>query len=156
MPTQVAQHTPLADALTEAIQAKVIEVGLAQSNDASALAEYITLTLVNGKNQEDIVTELSTELLGLPANDPIVITLVAWMFEQVEVLNVQLNGAAQPSQVAEEPNLNAQDASATVEMDTDMNAGDASELNAYVFLSGPASLALPLPPFLDSRDREHR
>ncbi|KAG7129268.1 hypothetical protein HYQ46_010126 [Verticillium longisporum] len=59
------------------------------------------------------------------------------MFEQVEVLNIQLNGAAQPSQVAEESNLGAQDASANVEMDTDMNAGVASELNAP---TGPRSM----------------
>ncbi|KAM0332136.1 hypothetical protein ACHAQA_002409 [Verticillium albo-atrum] len=137
MPIQVVIGTPLADALNEAIQGKLIEVSLAQStNDAAALSEYIVLTLVNGKSQEEIVNELATDLLGLPANDPVAIQFVAWMFEQVDTLNNQLS-AAQPSQSAPEMNFGAQDESANAEMDTDMNASEASELNAP---TGPRSM----------------
>lgn len=125
MPVEIALNTPLADALNNAIQPKLLEVGWGTGDD-SALAEYIILMLVNGKTQEQIAAELSGELLGLPADDPSVHNFSSWLFEQIDLLNGQLNGGPAGGNTTADA---AQDNSQAGEMDTDMNANDISELN---------------------------
>lgn len=128
MPVEVAINTPLADALSTAIQPKLIEVGWGSGADDSALAEYIILMLANGKTQDQIAAELSGDLLGLPADDPGVHNFSRWLFEQIDLLNAQLNGGQPAGGHAVEPS--SQDQLPGGEMDTDMNANEASELNA--------------------------
>lgn len=125
MPVEVSLNTPLAEALTVAIQPKLVEVGWGTGGaDDSALAEYIILMLVNGKTQDQIAAELSGDLLGLGPDDPSTRDFSSWLFERIEVLNVQINGGN--DSMAEAP----QHGATAGDMDTDMASGDVSELNA--------------------------
>lgn len=127
MPVEVSLNTPLADALNAAIQPKLIEVGWGTGGaDDSALAEYIVLMLVNGKTQDQIASELSNDLLNLGPDDPSTRDFSQWLFQQIDALNSTINGGG--DSMAGAP----QDDAATGDMDMDMNAGDLSELNAYV------------------------
>lgn len=127
MSVEISLDTPLANALSAAIQPKLMEVGWASGSDDSALSEYIILMLVNGKTQEQIAAELSGELLNLPPDDPGALDFARWLFEQIGILNGQLN----------ETQAAGNDAGAAGDMDTDMGAGDVSELNAP---TGPRSM----------------
>ncbi|KAI4798125.1 hypothetical protein E4T45_11674, partial [Aureobasidium sp. EXF-8846] len=94
MSIEVVTGTPLAEALHNAVQPKLAEVGWSTgAADDSALAEYIILMLVNGKSQSQIASELSNDLLGLGPDDPSTNEFATWLFEQVHTLNGQLNGA---------------------------------------------------------------
>ncbi|KAG6040373.1 hypothetical protein E4U41_000694 [Claviceps citrina] len=128
MTVEVALDTPLAKALSTAIQPKLIEVGWGTGVDDSALAEYIILMLANGKTQDQIAADLSGDLLGLPADDPVVHNFSRWLFEQIELLHTQLNGGQHGGEVSMEGV--SQDQMQGGEMDTDMKANDASQLNA--------------------------
>ena len=96
MVVEVNLNTPLAEALSNVVQPKLAEVGWSTGHDDSALGEYIILMLVNGKTQEQIATELSNDLLNLPPEDTGATDFSKWLFEQVDVLNNQLNGVPQP------------------------------------------------------------
>jgi len=84
---------PLADALQNVIQPKLAENGWSSgAEDDSALSEYIVLMLANEKSQEQIASELATDLLGLPADDPGPSEFAQWLFQQVHIQNARLNG----------------------------------------------------------------
>lgn len=88
-------NTPLADALSDVVQPKLSEIGWNTGGlDDSALGEYIILMLVNGKTQEQIAAELSNDLLNLEPDNAGAIDFSRWLFEQVDLLNSQLNGAS--------------------------------------------------------------
>ena len=132
MTVEVSLNTPLAEALNAAILPKLVEVGWGSGGaDDGALAEYIILMLVNGKTQESIAAELSGELLNLGPDDPGARDFSKWLFDQIEILNAQINGGPVPG--GDSMADVSQDTASFGEMDTDMNAGDASELNAYVY-----------------------
>ena len=97
---EVALNTPLTEALSNVVQPKLSEVGWSTDGDDSALSEYIILMLVNGKTQEQIASELSNDLLNLPPEDTGATDFATWLFQQVQILNNQLNGgpAPQPQQ----------------------------------------------------------
>lgn len=93
MSVEVALETPLANALSNVVQTKLSEVGWSTGGlDDSALSEYIILMLVNGKTQEQIATELATDLLNLEPGDSAGVDFAAWLFQQVDSLNRELNG----------------------------------------------------------------
>ncbi|KAF6228313.1 hypothetical protein HO133_008043 [Letharia lupina] len=93
MAVEVVLNTPLADALSNVVQPKLSEVGWSTGGlDDSALGEYIILMLVNGKTQEQIAAELSNDLLNLGPDDTGATDFAKWLFEQVDILNGQLNG----------------------------------------------------------------
>lgn len=93
MAVDVALNTPLAEALSNAVQTKLMDTGWASGGlDDSALGEYIMLMLVNGKTSDQISAELSADLLSLPPEDTGPAEFTAWLFEQVDILNSQLNG----------------------------------------------------------------
>lgn len=95
---EVALNTPLAEALSNVVQPKLSEVGWSTDGDDSALSEYIILMLVNGKTQEQIASELSNDLLSLPPEDTGATEFATWLFQQVQILNNQLNGGPAPQQ----------------------------------------------------------
>lgn len=128
MPVEVSLNTPLADALNAAIQPKLVEAGWAGDGNDSALAEYIILMLVNGKTQDQIAAELSGELLNLPPEDPTSHDFARWLFEQIEILNGQMNGGAPTG--GDGMTGASQGGAGAGEMDTDMASTDLSELNA--------------------------
>lgn len=88
----VAVGTPLAEALSNAIQPKLVEMGWSSDSSDSALTEYVILMLVNGKTQEQIASELSNDLLGLGEGDTQAVDFSRWLFEQVDTFNQQING----------------------------------------------------------------
>jgi hypothetical protein len=93
MSVEVVTGTPLAEALQNAVQPKLAEVGWSTgAADDSALAEYIILMLVNGKTQDQIASELSNDLLGLGPEDASANEFATWLFGQVHALHAQLNG----------------------------------------------------------------
>lgn len=112
MPVEVAFDSPLATAINTAIQPKLQEVGWATESDASSLAELIVLMLANGKSEEEIAAEMAGDLLHLEPGDSTAREFSSWLFQQIDQLNAQLNGAPEPAE-------------GDVEMDTDA-------LNAYV------------------------
>ncbi|TKW55684.1 Nuclear polyadenylated RNA-binding protein NAB2 [Colletotrichum tanaceti] len=132
MTVQVVLNTPLADALSAAIQPKLVEAGWASgSEDDAALVEYIILMLVNGRTQEQIATELSADLLSLGPEDPGAMEFAAWLFQQAEQINAQLNGS--------QPAGNDAVSQGNGDFDTDMGANDGNELNASVSLLATAA-----------------
>ncbi|KAL8943431.1 MAG: hypothetical protein Q9216_001069 [Gyalolechia sp. 2 TL-2023] len=97
MSVEVSLNTPLADALSNIVQPKLTEIGWNTGGlDDSALGEYIILMLVNGKTQDQIATELSNDLLSLGPDDTGATDFSKWLFEQVHLLNAQINGSAAP------------------------------------------------------------
>ncbi|KAK1968911.1 hypothetical protein LZ32DRAFT_623967 [Colletotrichum eremochloae] len=133
MTVQVVLNTPLADALSAAIQPKLVEAGWASgSDDDAALVEYIILMLVNGRTQEQIATELAADLLGLGPEDPGAMEFAGWLFQQAEHINAQLNG----SQPAGSDMMSGM-SQGNGDFDTDMGANDGNELNAP---TGPRSM----------------
>ena len=75
------------------VQTKLSEVGWSTGGlDDSALSEYIILMLVNGKTQDQIATELATDLLSLEPGDSAGVDFASWLFQQVDSLNRELNG----------------------------------------------------------------
>ena len=102
MAVEVALNTPLAEALSNVVQPKLSEVGWSTGGlDDSALGEYIILMLVNGNTQEEIAAEIYNDLLNLGSDDTGASDFAKWLFEQVDNLNRQLNGApaSQTSQI---------------------------------------------------------
>jgi hypothetical protein len=88
---QITLESPLAQAVANAIQPKLVEMGWSDGQE-SPLIEYIVLMLVNGKTQEQIATELSNDFLGLDEGDTAALEFSHWLFGQVEQLNQQING----------------------------------------------------------------
>ena len=93
---QITLETPLARAVANVIQPKLVEMGWSDGQE-SPLIEYIVLMLVNGKTEEQIATELSNDFLGLQEGDTAALEFSQWLFTQVELLNQQINGAAPAS-----------------------------------------------------------
>ncbi len=109
MAVEVSLNTPLAEALSNVVQPKLSEVGWSTGGlDDSALGEYIILMLVNGKTQEQIAAELSNDLLNLGPDDSGAIDFSKWLFEQVELLNSQLNGGSAPQGPSAQPGQTVQ------------------------------------------------
>lgn len=93
LPT-ITQDSPLAAAIAEIIQPKLVEMGWSDAGQESALIEYIVLMLVNGKSQEQLATELSNDFLGLDEGDTQALEFSRWLFGQVEILDQQINGVS--------------------------------------------------------------
>lgn len=95
---QLTLESPLAQALSGLVQGRLEEEGWTTGGtDDSALGEYIMLMLVNGKTRDQLASELSTDLLSLPADDPAPHRFAQWLFDQAEQLHRQQAG---PSQAA--------------------------------------------------------
>ena len=108
MAVEVTLNTPLADALSDVVQPKLSEMGWSTGGlDDSALGEYIILMLVNGKSRDQIAAELSNDLLNLEPENSGAIEFSSWLFEQVDLLNAQLNGSATSQSTQAHPTQNS-------------------------------------------------
>ena len=97
MAVSVTLNTPLAEELSNVVHPKLAEIGWTTDGlDDSVLLEYIILMLVNGKTQEQIAAELSTDLLSLEPGDSSAVEFSRWLFEQVHILSGQLNSTSMP------------------------------------------------------------
>lgn len=117
MSFQVESGTALAQAIQNAVQPKLMENGWVAEGSDTALSEYVTMMIINGKTQEQVISELGTELLGVGEDDPAVAELASWLFQQIPTMKAQLNGqpAAEggdaPAQQQDEQTGASQDAS---------------------------------------------
>ncbi|PYI36549.1 hypothetical protein BP00DRAFT_360952 [Aspergillus indologenus CBS 114.80] len=133
MTTMVAAGTPLAEALSNVIPPKLVEMGWSSDGDDSALIEYVILMLVNGKTQEQIAGELSNDLLGLGEGDTQALEFSRWLFEQVEILNQQINGGgapalSDPTSAQAIPSFAEQEAAVPQPVGLDNNAQDDADM----------------------------
>lgn len=104
MAVEVQSGTALAQALQNVVGPKLAEAGWTSGAvDDNSLTEYIILMLINGKTQEQIASELAADLLGLPPDEPSTHEFARWLFEQVHMLNAQINGGAVPQQAQQQP-----------------------------------------------------
>lgn len=95
MAVSVTLNTPLAEELSNVVHPKLAEIGWTSGGlDDSVLLEYIILMLVNGKTQEQIAAELSTDLLSLEPGDSSAVEFSRWLFEQVNTLSGRLNSTS--------------------------------------------------------------
>jgi len=119
----IAADSPLGIALQERILPKITELGWSSGEQDDTLSEYIILMLANGNNEEQIATELSTDLLNSEPDDPAPGNFAKWLFEQVHELQQQMNGGAAASSSAPAGGEgDAQDNAAAG--DEDMGEGD--------------------------------
>lgn len=104
MAVEVQSGTALAEALQNVVGPKLAEAGWTSGAvDDNSLTEYIILMLINGKTQEQIASELAADLLGLPPDEPSTHDFARWLFEQVHMLNAQINGGTAPQQAQQQP-----------------------------------------------------
>lgn len=133
MATELTTGTPLADALNNAIQEKIVEVGWAgNTTEAAPMAEYLVLMLANGKTQDEVAAEISGDLLSLGPDDPTALHFAQWLFEQQNALVPQYSSAPEPVTGEQGAMDMAQDNSMgdfSMDVTTD---GSGNELNAYV------------------------
>ena len=156
MSVEVGLDTPLAKALGDAVQTRLMDTGWANGGlDDSALGEYIILMLVNGKTQEQIASELATDLLSLPPEDTGAAEFSRWLFEQVEALHKVLNAPQQNPAAGDDPNtlsirgaasrLSGDDGAGDTEMNEIADGGQDSSMFVWTLLS----LGLSLTHFVD-------
>ncbi|TVY20560.1 Nuclear polyadenylated RNA-binding protein NAB2 [Lachnellula arida] len=144
MPVEVVLDTPLAQALNSVIQPKLVDVGWSTGGTENDLSEYIILMLVNGKTQEQIAAELSGDLLNLEPDNPDARNFSRWLFDQVDLLNSQLNGGN--GGPGTDSNV-AQGGPANGEQDADMgDVSDVGQANVYAIPIVDFSPDLSLPP----------
>lgn len=91
MSIEVAVGSQLGEALQTVVLPKLVELGWSTGMQDDTLSEYIILMLANGKTQDQIATELSTDLLDSSPDDAAPMEFAKWLFEQVHQLSAQHN-----------------------------------------------------------------
>ncbi|KAE9980840.1 hypothetical protein BLS_008169 [Venturia inaequalis] len=91
MSIEVAVGSQLGEALQTVVLPKLVELGWSTGMQDDTLSEYIILMLANGKTQDQIATELSTDLLDSSPDDAAPMEFAKWLFEQVGQLSAQHN-----------------------------------------------------------------
>lgn len=95
----MAQVSPkLQAAIQAALQPKLMENAWTADENDTTLAEYVTMMIVNGKDQEGVKQELSSDLLGCPEDDPLVAEFAVWLFDTVNRLHAEHQAAENPDQ----------------------------------------------------------
>ncbi len=122
-------NSPLAEALQRQIQTKLGELGWSPADGSdTAMAEYLLLMVVNGKTEDEVASELASDLLNLSDEDTSAKDFSKWLFQTVELLNTQLSGPPQPQGPAVP-------ADGDQDLDMDLSGGEApSDISAYVIL----------------------
>ena len=145
MSVDFANGSPLAGALQGIVQAKLTELGWLTSDDDTTLFDYILLMLANEKNEAQVATELSNDLLDLGPENAETQQFAKWLFEQIHNLRAQLAGghAGQGAQHAINTEEQMEDTShepLASAQDTEMDGVvDGSAGTMYVDISLPLS-----------------
>jgi hypothetical protein len=129
--------TPFAAALQGIVQPKLAEYGWTTGDpEDSTIFEYILLMLGNNKDQAQIASELSNDLLDLGPDNPETQQFAHWLFEQIQQLAGGNAEAPQSNEAHAESTAN--DASSAPQ-DTDMEGSADSGQNSsmYDFLPTP-------------------
>ncbi|KAF1979561.1 hypothetical protein BU23DRAFT_496265 [Bimuria novae-zelandiae CBS 107.79] len=94
MATDLAAGSPLAQSLQNLVQPKLAEFGWTTGGDDTTLFDYILLMLSNGKNEEQVATELSNDLLDeAEGENTDTHRFARWLFEQVDQLRGNAPGS---------------------------------------------------------------
>ena len=101
---QVEVGSPLAQAIQNAVQPKLIESGWVLEENDTTLSEYVTMMLVQQKDIQGVRSELGGDLLGLGEDDPGVVEFSDWLFAQVQsmVAPAQQAPAVEAQQAAQQ------------------------------------------------------
>lgn len=145
MSVTVVAGTPLATAIQQAVQPKLLQNGWVAEENDQTLAEYILMMLVNGKTEQELGPELGADLLGIGEDDPTVAEFVGWLFHQVKALGAPvkeegMDGMEQMQSEGHVSELNAAAKDFVVggqDANMDDALGDAAGLaqSAYVVIS---------------------
>lgn len=130
----IESGSELAQQIQSAIQPKLIENGWMTDETDQTLSEYVTMMIVNGKDQQSVQAELGNDLLGVGEEDQAVQEFVQWLFDQVRALaspQQQNGGDAQPSEDQPQPISTVQDAAME-----DTPAADAPYVNNFPYSRG--------------------
>ncbi|KAF2244846.1 nuclear polyadenylated RNA-binding protein-like protein Nab2 [Trematosphaeria pertusa] len=92
MSVDFANGSPLATALQDLVQPKLAEFGWTTGGEDTTLFEYILALLANDKNEDQVASELSNDLLDLGPENLETQQFAHWLFEQIDLLRRQLNG----------------------------------------------------------------
>ncbi|OAL43968.1 hypothetical protein IQ07DRAFT_551636 [Pyrenochaeta sp. DS3sAY3a] len=79
-------ESPLAVQLQQLVQPKLIEFGWTTTGDDNTLFEYILLMLANDKNEAQVASELSNDLLDLGPDNVETQQFAHWLFGQIHAL----------------------------------------------------------------------
>lgn len=84
MAPHVEAGGPLAQAIQNAAQSKLVESGWVAEENDTTLSEYVVMMLVQGKDAEGVKQELGGDLLGVGEDDPGVAEFAQWLFQHVQ------------------------------------------------------------------------
>lgn len=117
MALEAALGAPLEQALNSVVQPKLVSLGWSSEDDTS-LAEYIVLMLQNGKTQDQIASELSSDLLP---DESGTLEFSKWLFDQITLLR---NKADQSVNNQSTASVSQQQASSSTEDVSKLQAPD--------------------------------
>lgn len=106
MAPQVEAGSPLAQAIQNAAQSKLVESGWVAEENDTTLSEYVVMMLVQGKDADGVKQELGGDLLGVGEDDPGVAEFAQWLFQHVQSISappeqqqsIPQNGAVEAQQ----------------------------------------------------------
>jgi len=101
MAVDFSSESPLAMQLQQVVQPKLAEFGWTTGGEDTTLFEYILLMLANDKNEAQVASELSNDLLDLGPENTETQQFAQWLFEQIEHLKQSSGGNAQVTQSIE-------------------------------------------------------
>lgn len=104
MAPQIEAGSPLAQAIQNAAQSKLVESGWVAEENDTTLSEYVVMMLVQGKDADGVKQELGGDLLGVGEDDPGVGEFAQWLFQHVQSIGApteQQASTAHPNGAAE-------------------------------------------------------
>jgi len=107
---------------------QIAEVGWANGDEKSPLGEYICLMIANGKDEEQIAAELSTDLVSPVPGGATPASFAQWVFAELERLLKREKEEGQGEKADDNANCGNEDA----EM---IDMGEPSEEGVYVPLA---------------------
>lgn len=114
MTPPVEAGSPLAQAIQNAAQSKLVESGWVAEENDTTLSEYVVMMLVQGKDADGVKQELGGDLLGVGEDDPGVAEFAQWLFQHVQSIAAPQEPAA-PVAPETQPIEQQQDASQTAD-----------------------------------------
>jgi hypothetical protein len=131
MAVDFSSDSPLAMQLQQVVQPKLAEFGWTTGGEDTTLFEYILLMLANDKNEAQVASELSNDLLDLGPENTETQQFAQWLFEQIEHLKQSSGGNAQVSQSIENQMDGSSNDNMAAAQDTDMEGASEGQGNMY-------------------------
>jgi len=129
MAVDFSSESPLAMQLQQVVQPKLAEFGWTTGGEDTTLFEYILLMLANDKNEAQVASELSNDLLDLGPENTETQQFAQWLFEQIEHLKQSSGGNGQVTQSIENQMDSASNDNSAGAQDTDMEGASEGQGN---------------------------